>query len=231
MMVMPANGSYPWLHYWAGRMPGCVGHLYSPGGQREPLPWLPYALDNGAFTGFDEDRWRALLRWSILWGIKPLWAAVPDKVGDPKETSRLWNMHYMTVHSFGMPCAFVVQDGHLAVDVPGVAAVVFVGGSTAWKERTVSYWCEHFPRVHVGRVNGYRMLRRCSDAGAESCDGTGWGRGDKRQLAGLMQFFREEEKRSGSNKTMDKNVECPEKGQETKNADKSLGAAGVRRSA
>ena len=193
MLVMPTNGSYPWLHYWAGRAPGSVGHLYSPGGQRGPYPWLPFALDNGAFTGFDEREWFALLRWTCLCGSRPLWAAVPDVVGDAAATSERWQRYAGEVARFKYPTAFVVQDGHQVVDVPPTAAVVFVGGSTEWKRQTITYWCDHFPRVHVGRINTYRWLRYCADAGAESCDGTGFGRGDKKQLAGLMQFLREEE--------------------------------------
>lgn len=33
MLVMPPNGAHWWVHYWAGRCPGLVGHLYSPGGE------------------------------------------------------------------------------------------------------------------------------------------------------------------------------------------------------
>ncbi len=193
MMVMPSNGSYWWLHYWAGRNPGCVGHLYSPGGERGPYHHLPFALDNGAFGGFDEKNWRHLIVWACLCGTRPLWAAVPDCVGDPVATSQMWMEYAIVIERHGWSKAFVVQDGHTLKDVPPSAAVVFVGGGTEWKEQTVGYWCEHFPRVHVGRVNGYRMLRKCADAGVESCDGTGFNRGDKRQLAGLIKFFEEEE--------------------------------------
>lgn len=206
MLVMPANGSYPWLHYWAGRAPGSVGHLYSPGGQRGPYcyakgAYLPYALDNGAFTGFDEARWRSLLQWSVGKTPPALWAACPDVVGDSVTTRKLWSQYSQVIIDLGLLAAFVVQDGANAGDVPETAAVVFVGGSTHWKETSLEYWCSHFKRVHVGRVNGYRMLRRCADAGAESCDGTGWGRGDHRQLAGLFKFLEEQEQKN-DNRTM-----------------------------
>lgn len=197
-MVLPANYSNGWVHYWAGRCPGIVGHLYSPGGQRGPYPWLPFALDNGAYAGFDAARWVALLRWACLSGGRPLWVAVPDVVGDAKATRERWEQYSPEAARFGWPLAWVAQDGAAIGDVPSGASVVFVGGSTAWKEETLPYWCANWPRVHVGRVNGYRMLRRCADLGAESCDGTGWGRGDKKQLAGLMQFLEEEEKQHGN---------------------------------
>jgi len=56
-----------------------------------------------------------------------------------------------------------------------------VGGSTEWKWRTVRGWCADFQHVHVGRVNGERELWQAHEAGAESCDGTGWGRDASRR--------------------------------------------------
>ena len=190
-MVMPSNQSNPWVHYWAGHRPGSVGHLYSPGGQRGPYPWLPFALDNGAFSGFDAGRWLALMRWACLSGHRPLWVAVPDCVGDAKRTTAMWEGYAPKAAAFGWPLAFVVQDGHLDSDVPGSAAVVFVGGSIEWKRKKINYWCERFPRVHVGRINTYEWGRYCYDAGAESIDGTGMNRGDKKQTAGIMKLLRE----------------------------------------
>jgi hypothetical protein len=64
MIVMPSNWSAGLVHYLAGIYPGMIGHLYSPKGQRGPYPWLPYALDNGAFKNFDKYAWVKLLRWS-----------------------------------------------------------------------------------------------------------------------------------------------------------------------
>lgn len=176
MIVMPANWSAGLVHYWAGRCPGLLGHLYSPGGFRGPFDWLPYSLDNGAFAGFNESRWRRLLWQASCATRRPLWAAVPDAVCDAEKTLALWGQYHEVVVAHGFLPAFVVQDGHTASDVPSDAAVVFVGGSTKWKQQTVSYWCDRFERVHVGRVNQYWFLRHCADAGAESCDGTGYGR-------------------------------------------------------
>ncbi len=92
---------------------------------------------------------------------------------------------------YGWPLAFAVQDGMTVEDVPGDADVIFVGGSTEWKWRTVAMWCAAFQRVHVGRVNTYRRLWECHDAGAESIDGTGWTRGDQRQYRGLLAYLAE----------------------------------------
>jgi hypothetical protein len=170
-----------------------VGHLYSPGGQRGPYNWLPFSLDNGAFKGFDEARWFDLLKWTAASGYEPLWVAVPDKVGDSRETLRLWDKYVEFAWCFGWPLAFVAQDGHMPGDIPTEAEVIFIGGTTEWKRCMAGVFCKAFSRVHVGRVNTYRWLRYFCDLGAESCDGTGFGRGNKKQLAGLIQFFQEQE--------------------------------------
>lgn len=196
-MVMPSNHGGVTTGYLAGRYPGKVGHLYSPGGQRGPWSFLPYALDNGAFGAFtagkpwDAAPWLDLLAWAKLSGRDPMWVLVPDVVGDRDATLNAWSKWSGSAARCGWPLAFAVQDGMTGADVPRDATVVFVGGSTAWKWRTLESWCGSFPRVHVGRVNTYRRLWQCHDAGAESCDGTGWMRGDQKQLAGLRAYLHE----------------------------------------
>lgn len=76
--------------------------------------------------------------------------------------------------------AFAAQDGMTPADVPSDADVVFVGGSTSWKWANLRMWTDNFPRVHVGRVNSRRLLEQAEQAGAESCDGTGWFRDPER---------------------------------------------------
>ncbi len=200
---MPANNSKGVVHYWAGAF-GQVGHLYSPGPMRGPWPWLPYALDNGAFPAFtagtpwNERAYVRLLCWAAFAPIAPRWALVPDVVADREATLTSWDRWAPKVSVLRCPLAFAVQDGMTPDDVPRAADVIFVGGSTkpgsmrGWKWDTLPMWCAAFPRVHVGRVNGYAGLVRCAEAGAESCDGTGWFRGDARQLAGLERFLKEQ---------------------------------------
>lgn len=196
-MVMPANHTGVTTGYLAGRYVGKIGHLYSPGGQRGPFSFLPYALDNDAFGAYKSGRpwdraaWIKLLGWARLSGRTPLWALVPDVVADREATLSAWREYAPIAREYGWPLAFAVQDGMAAADVPRDVEVVFVGGSTAWKWRTVRDWCRDFPRVHVGRVNTYRRLWDCHEAGAESCDGTGWMRGNQRQLRGLMAYLEE----------------------------------------
>jgi len=73
--------------------------------------------------------------------------------------------------------ALAVQNGMTPEQVktlPVQPDVIFVGGARNWKFETLSDWCKHFDRVHVGRVNGVQKSIECQALGAESVDGTGW---------------------------------------------------------
>lgn len=191
-MVMVSNQTGIEVGHLATKYPGAIGHLYSPGGQRGPYPFVPYALDNGAFKNWDEGEWRRLLRWALLSGQKPLWAAVPDVVGDRDQTLWRWGRYSGVVRDHGFRPAFVAQDGMTFEDVPDDQCMVFIGGrpDTTWKQDAIVPWSARFPgRVHVGRVNTWERLVTCWRAGAVSIDGTGWFHHD--QKADLLKFLRE----------------------------------------
>lgn len=191
MMVMPGNDASMRLGYLAGKYPGKIGWIMSPDHWKEPRDYIPYGLDNGCWNKWDEPAFYAHCERTVPLKHKPRWIAVPDVVADREATLRSWFLHSPQVARYGCPLAFVVQDGMTPADIPPNADVVFVGGSTAWKWATLETWCKAHPRVHVGRVNGERPLWLCHKAGAESCDGTGWFRGDKKQLAGLLRYLDE----------------------------------------
>ena len=197
-MVMPANNTSALVKQLGRFFPGRLGLLIGPGGWREPCPYLPYALDNGAFGA-----WRAGSEWdaaafvALLEKAKaadeagrgaPIWVAVPDVVADAPGTRAKWTEWEPVVRAYGFRCAFVVQDGMERQDVPASADLVFVGGSTAWKWSTLPAWTSWFRRVHVGRVNTLKRLVDCHELGVESVDGTGWFRGDITQGRELVQY-------------------------------------------
>lgn len=201
MLIMVSNATGIEVGLLAGQYPDRIGHLFSPKGQRGPWRELPYGLDNGAWgahlnaTAWNEAEWRALLMWSVMSGIPPIWVVVPDVVGDRAGTLERWPVFAPVVRSFGFRPAFAVQDGMTFDDVPDSECVLFLGGSTEWKEAAIEPWCARFPaRVHVARVNGLPRLIKSWRAGAISVDGTGWfhkGRGGFSQYNDLRKFLRE----------------------------------------
>ena len=199
MIVMPAN-STGWFWHCLARETGKIGHLFSPDAQRGPWPWFPYALDNGAFaawnakqntwdeTRWSVDAWRRMLFWAQSKNQKPLWAIVPDVPGNAEATFERWHKFKDEVP---FDKALAVQDGMTVEQVKVVNPdVVCVGGSTDWKWATVEQWAKNFKRVHMLRCNAPAKLNYLKELGVESCDGTGWNRGDKTQTKGLEDFVR-----------------------------------------
>lgn len=210
MIGMPSNAS-GWFWHSLARETGKLGHLFSPRGQRGPWPWLPYALDNGAFAcwnpvanTFDdakwaanEQAWRELIFWAQCAPIKPRWAIVPDVPGNREATLERWKKYAPELKACGIPLAVAVQDGMTPADVEQLAPaadVIAVGGSTEWKWQNVGMWAEHFPRVHLLRCNAPDKLEYLEALGVESTDGTGWNRGDRKQTAGLESWCRKHAK-------------------------------------
>jgi hypothetical protein len=181
MMLIMGQSNRIW-HYWAGRYPGSVGVLIGPSyGKKVPIdPWMPFVLDNDAFTAWrdhkpwDVGAWRNMLSMVRMTRLKPLWAAVPDVVGDRTATISNWRRYSDEVKALGWKTAFCVQDGMTPEDVPTEADVVFVGGTDGWKFRNLPTWTNSFPRVHCARVNSPQMIEACERLGCESVDGTGW---------------------------------------------------------
>ncbi len=179
-MLIMGQSNRIW-HYWCGRYPGSVGVLIAPSyGTKVPIDkWMPFALDNDAYTAWrdkkpwDEDAWFKMLSAVRMTCLQPLWVAVPDVVGDRQSTLNSW-AYYACLVPDGWPKAFCVQDGMTPADVPMSASVVFVGGTDGWKFPNLAMWTENFPRVHCARVNAPEMFEACERLGCESVDGTGW---------------------------------------------------------
>lgn len=194
MIVMPTNSFKFTCGVLFGRYPERLAHLHSVNSPREPILEQKWALDNGVFSAWEKNReWSDVPFYDYLAKYqyhRPEWSVVPDWVGDKKKTLELWDRHADLVDAYGSPLAFACQDGMTPDDIPQTAAVAFIGGTTEWKWRHLRDFTEAFPRVHVGRVNSYRMLWMAHEAGAESCDGTGWFR-DPRRTQELERYLRE----------------------------------------
>jgi len=181
---MPGNDRGSYWGYLAGRFPGMIGSLISPGRWKSPVCFADYALDNGAFVGFDEAAFLKLIE-KAKRHKPPMWIVVPDCVGSKDQTLKLWDEWEPKLKPLGWPLAMAMQDGMTPKNFRG--DIAFIGGTTDWKWRNLSMWSD-VPRFHVGRVNTNRHLWQAYEFGAESCDGTGWFRNPK-ELPPLIRFL------------------------------------------
>jgi hypothetical protein len=143
---------------------------------------FPYALDNGAWTAYQQGRpfdERAFVVALRQLGVGADWTVLPDIVmGGPASLDM--SLRWMrTVLDESPRALLAVQDGMTVADVRcflGARVGIFVGGSTAWKLATLAEWAQIGREigcwVHVGRVNTARRIALCVQAGATSFDGT-----------------------------------------------------------
>jgi hypothetical protein len=144
---------------------------------------LPWAGDNGAYSGLDEAAFRRMLR--RITGVPGcLFVAAPDVVADAGATLAQFPRWAALIRSCGQPVALVGQDGAEDLPIPWESFDCwFVGGSTRWKLSQASAdLCREAKRrgkhAHVGRVNSLRRLRAALDMGADTVDGSSasmWG--------------------------------------------------------
>lgn len=188
MMIMPSNNSSRIVHYFAGKYPGKIGHLFSPKGWFIPQYYMPYALDNGCFTNWDEFAFFEMLR--RTYGLhKPLWVCCPDAVADAELTFKRWTNYSKRILDLNFRIAFVVQDGMEPQDIPKEAYAVFVGGSTDWKLKNAEKFIGKTPWFHIGRVNTIKRINWAKRIGADSVDGTGFFRGKGKQYRDFLEYY------------------------------------------
>lgn len=157
-----------------------LGRLLRPGNGNGPDD-LPWAIDNGAYAGFDEAAW-----WKLVSGLQGspgcLWVVAPDVVADAPATMALYEIWEPRIRSLGFPVAFVAQDGQTADSVPWDRLdCLFIGGTTEFKmgpvARDLAWQAKAKGKlVHMGRVNSKRRMRYAYDIGCDSVDGTSFSR-------------------------------------------------------
>lgn len=142
---------------------------------------MPYAIDNGAFTAFqqglafDADAFARLL---ISHGSGADWIVLPDVVSD-RAASLAMSREWLDRLGAGYPWLLAVQDGMTAADVtpflPHIRGLA-IGGSTEWKEQSAARWgvlCRSEGKyLHMLRANTARRLSIAIAAGCDSFDGT-----------------------------------------------------------
>jgi hypothetical protein len=160
-----------------------VGHLVVPRAwanpETTPLVAGRWAMDNGAFGGFDPG---AYLRMIYAYRRREgcLFVTVPDVVADAAATLELWKFWSPIVRAVGRAPAFVAQNGLTAERVPwDEFGTLFIGGDNAFKEGEMARSLCAYAKarglwVHWGRVNGRRRYELAMKAGADSIDGSGF---------------------------------------------------------
>jgi len=159
---------------------------------------LPWAADNAAFSCFSPPRFLRMLSRIRTRKKGLLWLACPDAVGDAKRTNHLWQCWQETIReSYGLPAAFVLQDGQEEIGEPPIAEAYFVGGTDDWKlsqaSADLAVWVKRQGKwLHMGRVNSRRRMIAALDRGCDSFDGTSTSKfGDRwipKYLAWLQQL-------------------------------------------
>jgi hypothetical protein len=140
----------------------------------------PFAVDNGAFAGFNANYFRSLLERENDHKHLCRFVAVPDVIGNARRTMEVFE--HWKYQLTGWPLALVAQDGLENLTIPWrQIQAIFIGGSTAWKmsdhakaviraAQAIGKW------VHVGRVNTPGRWEYFEALGADSIDGTGLSR-------------------------------------------------------
>ena len=144
---------------------------------------FPYALDNGAWTAFTHgESMLDITKFELAChthGRGADWVVAPDIVMGGRASLELSLEWLPRLRRKGFRVAIAVQNGHEPDDIAHALTSdvgIFVGGDSAWKERTCAEWAHLCRRrnswCHVARVNTARRLRICLEAGATSFDGS-----------------------------------------------------------
>lgn len=169
------------LETCANEIGGEVGQLLTPLTRyRLRNPSLPWAIDNGAFSRFDQKAFMALLSRESDRKDDCLFLSVPDVVGSARRTLEVFDHWFPRLQ--GWKLALVCQDGQEELPIPWkFIGAIFVGGSTAWKCGPHATACIKAAQalgkwVHVGRVNDPARFEHFENLGVDSIDGTGLAR-------------------------------------------------------
>lgn len=165
----------PW--YGILRSPRSASAILTREGQRM------WCGDNDAFHDLFEPatfrHWLAKMR---PFQSNCVFIACPDVVADAKETHERWCEWAPIIDRLGYRPAFVLQDGQNPDEIPALAEVLFLGGSTEFKLSDTARACiaegkKRLAWVHIGRVNSQKRLAYFAPLGADSADGTTINRG------------------------------------------------------
>ena len=158
---------------------GCeVGQLLTPlTGFRLYRPDSPWAIDNGAFAGFDAKAFKSRLQRQENDKRNCKFVTAPDVVASARRTLEVFERWKNQLA--GWPIALAMQDGQEELPIPWEdISAIFVGGSTNWKIGLHATACIQAAKalgkwVHVGRVNDPARFAHFLNLGVDSIDGSG----------------------------------------------------------
>lgn len=179
-----------------------VGHLIVPKAWTLPttLKLQPHrwAMDNGAFSGFDAGAFvRMLEAYQGYQGYQCLFVTAPDVVADAAATLAFWPFWSQLIRGCGYRPAFVAQDGLDPARVPWTEmGALFIGGTTGYKESTevrslMAYAKARGMWTHWGRVNSQRRYELAAYAGCDSIDGSGFSKWPDANIPKAAQWERQ----------------------------------------
>lgn len=143
-------------------------------------PESRFAIDNGAFSGFDQKAFDALLKREYERRTNCLFVCAPDIVGSAIRTLELFDVWRHKLEDW--PVALVIQDGQQNHRIPWTdISAIFIGGTTEFKmsahvEQIVKCAKIMGKWVHAGRVNTPGRFEYFEKMGVDSIDGTGLSR-------------------------------------------------------
>jgi hypothetical protein len=136
-----------------------------------------YAIDNGAYSGFEASDFKSLLARQDGTQDRCRFVVVPDVVGSARRTLEVF--HHWKTELRGWRRALAIQNGQESLPIPwNEIAAVFIAGDDEFKDgphakqviraaQAMNKW------VHVGRVNGAERVKWCVEMGVDSIDGSG----------------------------------------------------------
>jgi hypothetical protein len=174
----------PWTAYRELDASG-LGRLLTPrlaeGAAATARAGYEWAADNDAYSGWDEPRFRSMLR--AIDGLPGCrFVSAPDVVADHDATLALLEQWAPALRAAGQPVGFVAQDGVTPATVPwSEIDALFLGGSTPFKlgPDGAAVAREAHRRglwLHMGRVNSLRRMRYANALSCDSIDGTNFAR-------------------------------------------------------
>ncbi len=183
------------VNKWNSQYSKWIGQLLIPpliGSQSVLTDFI--CADNFAFSNWNEQSFCDMCEKVSRLRMPIRWVAVPDVVGDWKETLAKFEGWNAFLRSLKLKRAFVLQDGQPENLIPWIdISAVFLGGSTEYKlsdealeicirARSRGMW------VHVGRVNSIKRISRFVGV-AHSIDGMSFSRYPDENLPKVLEWL------------------------------------------